>query len=181
MSSVALKREVQIIINNDPVAGGEFSIDVAQIEVSSFSDEPDPNWTFIDAAGHYHAYTADLKLPTLITRDEWVAYEEPDEETGETGYMIRHLHCAICDEEVQPGRRSGPERKFIPGRMSWTVTVESSVARGDRATIRVKSGDVLWFGIATVVDVQMEMGRRPVAVFAGSGELGKRVPAGVKV
>ena len=127
-------REIQIIIDNEPPTKGEFSIEVEQVEISSFGSDPDPNWTFIDTHGHFHAYTADMKLPTLDERAEWHEYFEPDEETGETGYTTLHLHCRICDEEIRPGRIDrGGYRRFAAGRTSWTVRVNGEARCATRS------------------------------------------------
>lgn len=170
---MALMREIQIIIDNEPPTKGEFSIHVEEVEVSSFGSDPDPHWTYIDANGHFHAYTADMKLPTLVVKDEWVEYEEPDED-GETGYSIRHLHCAICNEEIRPGRISaGGFRKFAPGRKSWSVVVNAPGALGEKKSVRVISGDQMHFGVGVVGAIRDDHGRPALEIY-GIGELGSR-------
>lgn len=169
---MTMRSQVQIIIDNGAPTGGEFSMDVAQIEISSFVDEPNPGWTLIDSAGHYHAYTADLKLPTLVAKDEVVTYDEPDED-GETGYTIRHLHCLICDEEIKPGRRWDSGRKFAPGRVSWSVTVNGEAVPGERKSVRVINGDQMFFGVGEVGDVRDDHGQ-PALFIYGVSDLGKR-------
>jgi hypothetical protein len=171
---VSVIREIQIIIDNEPPTKGEFSIEVEQVEISSFGSDPDPNWTFIDTHGHFHAYTADMKLPTLDERAEWHEYFEPDEETGETGYTTLHLHCRICDEEIRPGRIDrGGYRRFAAGRTSWTVRVNGEGALRDKKSVRIIHSDQMHFGIGEVVEVFDDHGRRAL-VISGVSELAQR-------
>jgi hypothetical protein len=175
---VSVIREIQIIIDNEPPTKGEFSIEVEQIDVSTAlgRHEPDRSWTFIDAAGHFHAWADADSLPTLETKNEWVSYDEPDED-GEDGYMVSTSHCRICGEQIQPGYRyvAGDSgfRKFAAGRTFWTVKVNGEGALRDRKSVRIIRGEQMHFGIGEIVEVFDDHGR-PALVISGAGELGQR-------
>lgn len=123
------------------------------IEVSSFSgtSSPDLAWTFVDEAGHFHAFDHDGKLPTLETRTVWHAYEEPDEDTGETGYEVSTSHCILCGEEVNAKYVTSfdPGRRLAPGRTEWKLTFTADAPPRFSAVVRTDGRT--YFGIAETV------------------------------
>lgn len=72
------------------------------------SDVPDPAWTFTDAAGHFHAYDSDGKLPTL---NMVATHLDCDGTCGGVcdgdGYSRTDYQCLLCDEFVVPATRRG--------------------------------------------------------------------------
>lgn len=105
--------------------------------------EPDPDWRYIDQAGHLHAYVdygdkIRPALPTLV----WVIDSPGDDEFPETG----HYECKVCRKEaakrkapdtphsraaatkalrrrtVEPGRRRAKPGTTKPGPVRITVT-----------------------------------------------------------
>lgn len=165
-----------ISIDNGGPLDGTFDWHVDQIDVSTAlgTTRPDPGWEFVDAAGHFHAYTDTDGLPTLERVGEFVAYDEPDDETGETGYTLERWRCRICGEVVEPGRvteHPGGQRAFAPGRMSWSVTVPAYML-AVRVSVRIERGDRVYFGVAEVVSAAVVDGAASTLV--GIGELGQR-------
>lgn len=66
--------------------------------VRSMSPQPDPNWTYTDAASHKHTREGH-SYPTLkrvVERTYWC--ESCRDEHEDT-----HLECAQCGEEIEPG------------------------------------------------------------------------------
>lgn len=72
------------------------------------SDVPDPAWAFTDAAGHFHAYDSDGKLPTLT---RVLNHVDCDGSCGGVcdgaGYSRTEYQCPLCDEYVVPATRKG--------------------------------------------------------------------------
>lgn len=71
---------------------------------------PDEKWRHVDSHGHGHFWDGDA-LPTLnwvVTGTEWVG----DDYDGETVEVGEH-RCAICDEVVEPQRRTKNVRSEI--------------------------------------------------------------------
>lgn len=112
-------------INGGPPLSCQIIIDHQVEMVTSLGSKPDPNWSFTDAAGHFHAYdqTPGMDYPTLRRRIEVVPCYEPDHGEDCDGASITHLHCVICDEEIEPGLISGPHTEGLPGRTSWSAKV----------------------------------------------------------
>lgn len=185
----------EAFVNGKSLINCELNIEVEQIDVTTMT-EPDPNWTFIDAAGHFHAYTKDFALPTLKRVEMFVAVEpdtddddepvagELDEfwDEGEADYSYTELHCRICDENIVPGTRSTMGRKSVPGRKSWSVDVTGRTedlwplanATG-LVSFWMESPKVFGVGmlLAKVTPVDMD-GKLMSAIIRGEGELGTR-------
>jgi hypothetical protein len=167
-------RAVAIYVNDGPEVRGTFDVQVEQVETTGASKK-DLSWQFTDTAGHYHAWADDGSLPTLVRRDEYVT--DPDE-GDDFGYTAIHLHCRICDEEVQPHWVPSLFREFAPGRKSWTVTVETYVEVRGQVSVRVLAGDCMFFGVAEAVSGTVSGGPGPghlaCTTLVGIGELGQR-------
>jgi len=162
-----------VAINNATPVECELDYQVERIDVTTISGtEPNPAWEFVDAAGHYHAYDTEMKVPT--TRQ--VAFPMPhddncpqhdldddylddyaielvddvnhaDDEPCE-GWTRYETQCELCGEQIAPGRRpQGP--KSIPGRSSWTLKVPGQYSLTDRVSIKVTAGSrTTFFGFA---------------------------------
>lgn len=115
--------------------------------------EPDPRWTFVDAAGHFHARDATGELLTLKAVPEHVDCDGScgGQCRGE-GYSAVRWHCVICQEEIVPGTIAGPHKVVVASRRSWTVAVdEGPVFRTQRVSVRVEfEGQPPMFGVAHV-------------------------------
>jgi hypothetical protein len=82
---------------------------------------PDPDWRFIDKAGHGHFWKKD-KLPTLkwvVTGKTWVGdeYDGYEIELGE-------YQCKNCGEAVEPKKRSEYGPTSIPGLTTFTIAID---------------------------------------------------------
>ena len=83
------------------------------------ADLPDQAWTFTDAAGHFHAYDADGKLPSLR---HLLIKVDCDGSCGglcDGEYDKRVHQCLMCDELVEPATRRGTRR--VPGPAEYIV------------------------------------------------------------
>lgn len=174
----------EITLNSGTPMPGELHIEVDIITVeSATATKPDPTWTHTDAAGHWHAYDNDGKLPTLEPRTRHVDCDgihdfgdQADEDCD--GYDVTDWHCRICGEQVEPKRLPDRGPREIPGRKHWWVQlVTDREIAVDRAVVRVKVGDRLYFGVAAVRTESMEgdsHGFRVTSRIDGIGPLGER-------
>jgi hypothetical protein len=113
-----------------------------EIQTAREIGEPDPEWTHLDTAGHFHAWAIDLSgkphTPTLVGKPEEVPCENgPECEAG----CVAHggtwetvlQRCIVCDEEVEPGMR-GTGRRSTSIVTGWDseihLAVPSEVAPG---------------------------------------------------
>jgi hypothetical protein len=120
---------------------------------SNIATKPDQRWEHIDTHGHFHAYDQDGKLPTLVSRPRHI---DCDGSCGGVcegeGYDITEWFCAICDEQVEPGRVDDHGPHSIPTRKDWSIKVPSSAPiTGDRVTVRIElEHGIVMFGVAKV-------------------------------
>lgn len=102
----------------------ELSVHQDHQTVTSDLPEPDPEWRFVDAAGHGH-FRSDDGYPTL----EWVTLPctmGHDDCDAEGSYR-----CLLCDEEIRPAtRRVSPVT--IPGIKTFTLKIHD--ANGGHST-----------------------------------------------
>jgi hypothetical protein len=90
------------------------------VEVSSLDPrEPDPDWSFVDAAGHEHRW-AGSATPTLEERvvERWWCHSCCDE------HVDSILVCAQCGQRVAPGTRRGPAVQYLPGSVTYYLNDE---------------------------------------------------------
>jgi hypothetical protein len=151
------------------------------IDVSTFTNVVrDPKWSFVDAAGHFHAWDVDGKTPTLVVRQVQMPCDtecdhpnlrvddedyDSDELVDCDGWVKTEQRCGLCNELVQRGWRDlGCGRRAVPGRSMWTV--EARVADPysfdhGRVSLVVDAGAGTYFGFgqrnATLVDVGMDV------------------------
>lgn len=179
-----LETTVAAYVNGKPLVNCELQLDYQQIDITT-EFERDPDWTFIDAAGHFHAWTKDGELPTLngITVEMPCNgqcgndYDEPCE-----GYTRTEYHCRVCDEIVEPGYRRTTERKYMPGRMIWSVVVTGRhedlwpfYSSGELVSfwMMAKHGTQFGFGVVDAIDVSSDSPLARATIHAAS-ELGSR-------
>ncbi len=86
--------------------------------------EPDPEWWFVDPAGHVHAYDAAGAVPTLI-RQTRLRHDEDGEP-----YTTSWLACLDCGANVEPGTRRvpGPEYREGPPSVEGECILPPAVA-----------------------------------------------------
>lgn len=152
---------------------GELCITTEVIDITaSTRSEPDPNWTYTDAEGHFHACDVNGKYPTL----EYVETEGEWCDTCNERHGTTLLVCKLCLDEVTPGTRwASTGRKMRNGPTSWRVNVMGVNFRvGEKVSIRVgqETGPTL-FGIAEVVNTELQLGELTIADLVGIGELGR--------
>lgn len=120
------------------------------VDVSTFSGvtEPDPAWTLVDAAGHFHAWDHQGNLPTLREHTVWTAYDVPDEDTGATGYETTTMRCRICDVPVEPGTVTTHDvgKQLTPGRTEWLIEFDGTAPY--ECSLVVRTPDKVFFGVA---------------------------------
>jgi hypothetical protein len=184
-SRMTSQSAVQVSIDGGPPVAGSLDVQVETIDVSMASKtEPDMAWEFVDAFGHYHAWSqeADNPLPTLrgrIRHVECVGHGADGEDCE--GYDVTVYDCVICGQPVEPKTitYTSPFRETAPGRKHWTVQVDSDVplAHGTLYSVRVSIGPELLFGVGTVLTSEFNRDLIPGAyptTICGVGPLGRR-------
>lgn len=176
------------IINSALTLPGKLFVTEERIDISTAGPRLDRNWTFVDAAGHFHA-VSNGELPTLAARS---AHRECDGSCGGVcggaGYDVTQYFCRICDELVKPGMVPGPHFETMPGRSDWRAELEG-FAVGDllpvdhRAAVSMRfdaKGPVerTFFGPAMLGDMEVSGGLGDLPFLKvnlhAAGELGDR-------
>lgn len=152
-------------------------IEHEMIDVTSFIPrmEPDPEWQFVDEAGHFHAFATGGTLPTVETKYRHVQCAD-QQDCNCDGYDEPERACRICGEEIAPRFRTVVpvgEKEFMPGMMSWRVTdvpVDGPTPLFGLVSVRCRSDDGAheYFGVAQVTTYAHHR------ELVGVGELGKR-------
>jgi hypothetical protein len=143
-------------INDGPGWPGQLKIEVERIDVSSSGPKVDERWSFVDAAGHFHAYyEARTPWPTLRKRIEAIPCDCEDHDEDCNGASITHWHCLICDEEIEPGMIPGPHHVSMPGLTSWEVRVQVpaeavNALLDQQVSLRMEQGTHEAWGVAQV-------------------------------
>ena len=148
-----------VIDDRDPLPG-ELEIEQDTITIlSNTATKPDPTWEHADAAGHFHAFTADGELPTLnVETVEVPCNGSCGDGDGCEGYTVDRYSCKLCGQEVEPcwipDHHARMVGKQIPGRKSATVVVESPDLlgnQGDEVTLRVRTGEDELIGVGEIL------------------------------
>lgn len=169
-------------INSHEMPSADLTVEVEMIDVTPLAKiEPDMLWTYVDYRGHFHAFTHDGSLPTLLA--DKIAHEH--EEDGEIeSWDETIMRCRICREVVEPRYREHMPiwREQAPGRKSWTVDVRwpSEIllpTPGELVSVRIKITPREYFGVGLVTN--RVPGYGPDGMIAdvtiiGRGDLGHR-------
>jgi hypothetical protein len=173
-------------IDNGPLCQANLQITVDEVEVTAIgATRPDPGWSQVDEAGHFHAWTKDGTLPTLVVKSERETCDMahfPWHDEEECTVRERSWHeCSVCGAIVTPGRVPDSGRKTMPGMMHWQVTVwtmnwEDALAlQGRRVSITFHRGErVQAFGFAMGGPASGELGGLATVTLQGAGALGQR-------
>jgi hypothetical protein len=147
-------------INGGTGCPGQIVIEREVEFVTSALPRPDERWSFVDSAGHFHAYDQSTdardRYPTLKTRVEEIPCSDPDHDSDCDGANITHWHCRLCDEETEPGLVHGEHTVPIYGRYEWSAKVglppEDAIGLiGEQVSFRFEIADgTQMFGIAMV-------------------------------
>lgn len=171
-------------LNNGPGRPCQVIITTEMVDISTGLPKPDHNWSYTDGAGHFHAYdqTKDAldRYPTLKIRIEEVPCGESDHDSDCDGANIRHYHCRLCDEELNPGLIPGPHYDVMPGLSEWEarITVELDDAwqlqSGAPVSFRGEFGDTEVFGLVTPHMTEMSSDRPATVHLWPAGQIGRR-------
>lgn len=145
---------LEIFVDEHGPYSGDLQIEYEAIDISTLlpSYKPDPKWTYVDKAGHFHAITKDGKYPTLESYTKHRRCPGGCGDFGCEGTYETRYRCRVCAKRVRPGSIEegfqGMVRK-APGRMDWTVEVHAQWPpdTAGEAVARVVSGDRTWFGV----------------------------------
>lgn len=170
-------------IDNGPLLRANLRVWTDEVEVTTLgATRPDPSWSKVDNAGHFHAWDKAGKLPTLKlhTALEGCPLAHCDHEECE-GWERSWYACVECADPVEPGRLPDPGRKFMPGMSHWSVLVteipwdQAIVLRGRRVSVVFHRGErVQAFGFAMGGPASGELGGLAEAILHGAGPLAQR-------
>lgn len=113
-----------MVVNKFSHEGHTLEIQTERVDVTPMM-EPDPNWTFTDAAGHEHSYTASDHAghyPTLAYLPHHGHADDEDECDYDDDQHLCYpvLACTECSEEIRPVLRPGRPAS-IPGLTSYLI------------------------------------------------------------
>lgn len=162
-------------INGAPEVPAEFEIEQAWIDASTFTArKPDMSWTFVDTAGHFHAFDHEGKLPTVVYREERIEFAGDPSELSEEwdDYIerddtITHIECGLCGEEIKPQYVPDNPHKVIPGLVDYRLTVQADVPAG-RFSVTLTTPDQVWFGFGDGANAR----REDLGVIVSTAQLG---------
>jgi hypothetical protein len=158
------------------------------IDVLSSGPIPDPRWSTVDEAGHFHAVAADGSYPTL---DRNLEHRECNGGCGGVcegdGYEVAVWSCRACGEAIEPGTTPGPHYATIPGLKDWRLKYRTSTTvpgAGSRVSVRFEPdtlNSTVLFGFALVGDMTVQGapggGVMALVELFGDGLLGRIGPA----
>ena len=96
-------------------SGPSLRVEVDRIDATTWGPERDPQWRFVDGAGHGHFY--DKGYPTLHEVTETMV----DPDAGDEWQAHVRWECPHCGEEIRPGRIQSMERTTVPGMKRYFV------------------------------------------------------------
>lgn len=174
-------------INEGPPLEGVLKVTQQRIDISTSGPKPDPDWTFVDSASHFHARAGD-EYPTLIKKAE---RRDCDGSCGGVcegeGYGVTVYSCMLCRERIEPGMIPGPHYDTMPGLCDWEVQLGGGLGSGlsgvGPATLMLRFEAIrpepwLFFGPAVLADMTVSGGLgdepRVSVVLYAAGQLGDR-------
>jgi hypothetical protein len=172
---------LEIFVNEQGPFVGTLNIETERIDITMAgpSYKPDPEWTYVDKAGHFHAFTEDGKLPTLERYEKHLNCDGSCAGVcSDEGYTETRYRCRACGKRVKPGyavKVPGGAQQFMPGRTSWTVTVSGRTQWNADVSVRAVAGGKEWFGLAHPRMVSADVHDGFTYDFIGLAELGRRV------
>lgn len=166
----------RVVVDSGEAAPGTLTIEVEEVDVTSMRPTygPDPEWTYTDLAGHFHAWSSET-LPTLERVEVVIGRDDEGDPITERTYR-----CRACAEDIEPGRitvRRAFERETMPGRSSWSVTVSiphgRAIGYATRHSVRVMhlAGEHFGFARGTALT---DSGVAYSMTLIGDGPLGSR-------
>lgn len=130
-------------------------------EPSPDAVKADPEWTFVDPAGHFHAWAASTfgasdekpSLPTLRTEAIPVLCDGSCGIDSECeGYTDIGYRCRICGAEVEPGMLPDDTRLPVLDSCSWSVkTIMPAGQLSERIQLWPQPTDLDTSGVSVVV------------------------------
>jgi hypothetical protein len=181
-------------INDGPLLPAVYEVDQQVLDISSDrATKPDPAWSLVDDAGHFHAFDADGSLPTLDgTRVPMPCDGSCGGVCEGEGYSVTRYTCRACGQEVRPVwvPDVAARTATMPGMKDWSVQVEfhdqppPQWKRDDLVSVRLEDDpEGVRFGLGYCVGRSVARGLDGVVVtvtISGAGPLGTRmVPAKV--
>jgi hypothetical protein len=154
VTSTLTGTDITVSIDGGEPLPCELRVERQVIDVSSATArKPDMSWTFVDKAGHFHAFDHEGNLPTIVRREERVQPDFEDEEDrdtdddfyGDYDYSVTHIECTLCGEKVEPQYVPDYPQRLIPGPTEYTLTVRGAVPQG-RFSVVVTTPKRLFFG-----------------------------------
>lgn len=146
---------LELFINERGPHLGTLHIETDLIDVTMAGNtyKPDPGWTWVDKAGHFHAFTGDGSLPTLERYEKHLNCDGSCAGVcSDEGYTETRYRCRACGKRVKPGYAvdvAGGTPRTKPGRTWWFAEVRGRTMWGADVSIRAVAGGRTFFGLAT--------------------------------
>ena len=121
-----------------------------QIEVFSYSLQPDKRWQYTDKAGHEHRWGEGYPTLRWVSEMNWCHECQDDHDTG-------FYECPLCFEHITPGQTSDLPVRIIPGLTTTHVETADGrqipLAAEDIERIRASGGgDALDREVVAILD-----------------------------
>lgn len=162
MATQASGNSLEIFINERGPHLGTLNIETEAIDVTMGRDtyKLDPQWTFVDKAGHFHAVAEDGKLPTLEQYEKHLNCDGSCAGAcSDEGYTETRHRCRACRKRVKPAYVvdvPGGMKRVMPGLTSWVATVRTRTAWTADVSIRATARGRTMFGLASPRMVQAD-------------------------
>lgn len=90
--------------------GWRLITETPRIEVTSSAPKMDPNWAYVDRAGHPHTYASrGVSFAVVVDGTEWC--HDCNEH-----HTMEHFECVDCTEKINPGMTGPtPYREYVAG------------------------------------------------------------------
>jgi hypothetical protein len=159
---------------------GQVTVETERIDITSglTTYKPDPQWTFVDKAGHWHAFTADGKHPTMERYVKMLPCPGGCNDPTCEGQPEERYRCLICGKRIRPNRvvaSYAGERRSMPGLTSWSVRVFGSgpIPSAEKVVVRFVGEKRTRFGLASPAGYTATSDSWELSLY-GVGELGER-------
>lgn len=177
-----LSYPAMVSVDGGNLLHGTLTITHEYERIVSSSPEPDRRWSYVDAAGHFHAYDQKWEdnlynqaYPTLRPNSRHMGCNGlcPDPDSGCEGWDDVYYTCIACDEEIEPKTVPGPHSRSIHTSTTWELEVAAAVPSTGKVSVRIEQNERTWFGFAVVswYEAGSTEGR---SMFIGVTPLGKR-------
>lgn len=155
---------------------GTYKEDVEQSWFDSEHQVIDPEWSFVDSSGHFHAIdTKSSDIPTMTSLPTRIPCDGGCGDNCE-GYTAQRFYCQLCQQSIEPAYKTVTERVSVGTHHLWNAVVYGPVIEvGTKLSALIENtGGAPRFGIAVVSGLTLESDQKPTMTLSGLTRLGFR-------